>query len=214
MKRIVMIVAIVPIALCLFSPPALAAGLTAKGARAGVNLANMIGGGVDTVSTVRYRTGIVGGIFAEYGFSDFLAVQPELLYSMKGVRYESLLLSKTWSTSWKFDYLEIPILAKIRFPARENVTSWIVVGPAPAILLSAKRKWEYEGLPPKTDDVRETTKSFDVGFTAGAGFGVPAGKGTLAFDGRYTLGTIATDDSGADKDTRNGVVTITVGYSL
>ena len=124
------------------------------------------------------KMGFTGGIFAEYQASDYFSIQPELLVVMKG-----------WETSGNninLNYLELPILFKVKIPTSGNVTPNFYVGPAGALMVSAKA----EGY-----DVSELFQEIDYGIAIGAGADLEAGSGKVVFDVRYTLGLKAIPDN-------------------
>lgn len=172
-------------------------GVTAKGFKAGLNLANISGDDAEGSSTLM---GFAFGGFMTYNFSPNMAIQPEILYTMKGFSVDAIIME----IDTKFNYLEIPVLLKFTFG--ENSTKpFFMVGPAFSILMSA----DVEGL-----DVKDALKSTDLGIVAGAGAGFPMGSGTMSVEGRYTMGMSSVDDTGLDIDWKNSVISVMVGYGF
>ena len=122
---------------------------------------------------VKGRNGInVGGVF-EYWVSDLFAIHTDVLYNMKGNKWERDLLVGTAEYTWEFDYLSIPVLAKFAFGSQAKF--YLVVGPEFSFLLSGKENREGEGWgfpnpEPGETDLKEYMNSFE--FAGVFGFGV------------------------------------------
>jgi opacity protein-like surface antigen len=190
-------------------------GIVAKGIKAGVNIAGVRGS--DTDSHHKSRIGFVGGGFLTYAFTPALAIQPEVLYSQKGYKWEDGSCKETG----KYDYIEIPILLKYMFQMQGSTTPSLYAGVAPAFLMSAKVEWEDcewgDGLilgNSGSEDIKDYTKSTDFGFVFGGGVDFALGTGLLMFDVRYTLGLTETDDTDYNWDEKNKAITIMAGYGF
>jgi len=175
-------------------------GLTGKGVKVGLDMANFTG---DDVSDAKMKLGIVGGGFITYAFSDLFAIQPELIFSMKGAKYEPT----GGSYDFKLNYIEIPVLAKVLLAGGGNFKPNFYAGPAIGFLLSAKSD---------TTDVKDITKSTDFGLIGGAGadLHMGTGPGKITFDIRYEVGLTSIDDSGADAKINNSTISFLVGYGF
>ncbi len=82
------------------------------GVKAGVNFASL---GADA-EDVKARTSIHFGAMAEFMLSDKFSIQPELVYSAQGTKFDD---SDDLVT--KLDYLNLPILAKYYFSVTFSV---------------------------------------------------------------------------------------------
>ncbi|MCD6250437.1 MAG: PorT family protein [candidate division Zixibacteria bacterium] len=176
-------------------------GLTAKGFKVGLNMANVSG---DDVEGTDSKMGIVGGLFFTYNFSSTFALQPEILYTMKGCT----MTEEGVDVDVKVDYIEIPVLFKFTF-GQGTTKPCFFAGPAMAFLMSAKM--EAMGL---SVDFKDETKSMDLGIVFGGGVDFAMGNGTMTFDGRYTMGMSSIDDTEYDEDIKNGVISFMVGYGF
>jgi len=159
------------------------------GVQLGANMANLTG----DVSDNSMKIGIHGGAFVRLNINDNLAVEPAVLYSMKGTKYD--ILDET--ANLKMDYVEIPINLKYMMESGLN----FFVGPYFAILMSAK----LEDL-----DVKDGTKSSDFGFNVGLGYELESG---LGFQARYGLGLANTSEDD-DYSIKNAVIGIGLTYAL
>ena len=191
-------------------------GLTAKGFKVGLNLANIAGSDVDVFKDAisdftglsasnKQLMGFAFGGFLTYNFSPTVALQPEFLYTMKGFT----LSVEGLDVDFKMDYFEIPVLVKFMF-GTGSAKPCLFAGPAMGILVSAKM--EAIGL---SVDAKELWKSTDLGLVFGGGVDFPVGKGTMTVDGRYTMGMSKTPDSGdIDIDLKNSNISFMVGYGF
>jgi len=186
------------------------AGDMAFGIKGGVNLAKIYGDDVESADT---RTAGVGGIFLMYAVSDNFAIQPEVLYSMKGAKESGSEEGVEYSSTMKLNYIEIPVLFKLIFPLEGNVTPCIFAGPAVGINLSAKVSSEVLGVEVEMD-VKDQTKSTDFGVVFGGGMAFAAGSGSVVLDARYTLGLTSIDDTEDSGDVKNGAISVMVGYAF
>ncbi|MCP4570376.1 MAG: PorT family protein [FCB group bacterium] len=117
-----------------------------KGIKAGVNLSSMAGDvGIGAESSPRMGT-LFGG-FLTYHVNDNLAIQPELLVSMKGIRREVAVPAfggrVDFTETAKLTYLEIPILLKFPVPTRKAIWPSVFVGPAVGFGLMGKNEGSY-----------------------------------------------------------------------
>lgn len=215
MKRLIITIFATVVVFTLSSASVSAQGLTA-GLKAGMNIANVHGDDVKLAEAlgVEFSSNIglcVGG-FVTYSLSDMFAIQPELLFTMKGAKMEVAGYKETV----KVNYLEIPVLAKLSIPTPGNVKPSLFVGPSLAIKLSAKAEWEEDGESGE-EDISEEVKSTDFGLVFGAGIDFGLGQGKLTVDARYTLGLTKVqkpEEEEEEVDMKNGAISIMVGYSF
>lgn len=194
---------------------------TKVGVKGGVNLANLeieAGiGGMEAQVEFDDKLGFCVGAFISYDISNMLALQPEVLFTMKGAQLleEGFLGEGEFKSKMELNYVEIPVLAKVSIPAGSNIKLNAFAGPAVALKLSAKSKVEFEG-ESEEEDI-EDIKSNDIGLVIGAGVEL----GALIVEGRYTLGlTSIFDESESvgledlEISTKNKVISIMVGFSF
>ena len=168
---------------------------TRFGVKGGVNI-NNFSGDVDTESLVGFH---VGG-FAEIKIIERLAIQPEILYSSQGAKYNFL----GDDVNLKLNYINVPVLAKFFITKQFTVEG----GPQIGFLVSAKD----DG-----DDAKDFYKSTDFGFNFGAGYSF---TDNLAVNLRYTVGlsNIAdydTDDVDEYLDSpKNSVLALSLAYKF
>lgn len=181
------------------------------GLKIGANFANFYGEDLKELEeelgeNFESRLGICIGGFITFNISEMFAIQPEVLYSMKGSKAEGTLFGETFKLQFNLSYLEIPVLVKLRIPTQGNVKPSLFVGPSLAIKLSGKGKMEYAG-ESEEEDIEEL-KDTDFGLIIGAG--VDFGK--LTVDLRYNLGLTKIPEE--DDDVKNKVISLMIGYSF
>ena len=135
------------------------------GLKAGVNIADLShqSGGRGS------RTGFHVGALAHIHLARMLAVQPELVYSSQGERYDV--------GDQKLNYVNIPIL--IQYMSPEGLR--LETGPQVGVLTSAS----YD-IPAGTEtDNKKSFKSSDAAWVFGLGYLSPSG---LGLDARYNYG--------------------------
>jgi outer membrane protein OmpA-like peptidoglycan-associated protein len=85
------------------------------GIKAGVNMANIRSANHFTDGDLlNTKTGLAGGLFFHLGLTKALAIQPELLYSQMGTKYDDN-TSATLNTAGQvnLDYISLPLLIKV-----------------------------------------------------------------------------------------------------
>jgi opacity protein-like surface antigen len=149
------------------------------------------------------RVAFAGGLFAGIRVTPSFLIQPEVLYTQKGARYEVA----GEEAVIKLDYVEVPVLLKGRFGSG-GVKPSVFAGPAMAIKVSGKSEFRGE------EEDAEDVKSTDFGVVFGAGLDFAVGSGAFTIDARYTLGLTTFVDVPDPDDVKNGVWTFSVGYAF
>ena len=214
MKRLIAIIATGILALMLLLPNASSAVETKGGIKIGVNSARLSGDDVEdwVGEGIQSRMGFCVGGFITFNITEVFAIQPEVLYTMKGAKYTEA----DFKIVAQLTYLELPVLAKFSIPTQGNIKPIIFAGPAVALKLSGKWKETWDG-ETETYDLDEM-KGMDFGLVFGAGVDFGLGesvKGKLTVDLRYTLGlTNFAEIDEEDVKAKNGVFSLMVGFSF
>lgn len=192
MKKIGAIVMAGVFAAMMALPGQAAAGVR-FGVKGGANVATVNGDFVDALGDWQNRVGFCGGIFLEFNLGKVLTLQPEVLYTMKG--------ADTGDGKLKFDYIEIPVLLKLRIPIG-SVHPFLFAGPAFGFTLkSALEGIEIEDFP--TSD-----------YSAVIGGGLQLGR-SVHLDVRYTMGLQKLEIPDLEAiDLKNGVLSATIGLAF
>lgn len=155
------------------------------------------------VATVRYpnspanydpRVSFHVGGLAHVHLTKEFAIQPELVFSGQGF--------KSGNSSYKFNYLNIPVLVQYMFKSGFRLET----GPQVGFLLSANETTNNI----KTD-VKDDLKSVDLAWAFGAGYIMPSGFG---FDARFNLGIAKVNNDPGGIKTTNGVFQFGVFYQF
>ena len=186
--------------------PQMAAAGVKFGIKGGANVANVNGNFADNVSNWKSRIGFCAGIFLELNIGRILTIQPEVLYTMKGADATLAEGVLTGTGKLRFDYIEIPILLKVRIPTGP-VHPFVFAGPAIGFDLKAT----FEDITGDSSDVNTANK---VDYSAVFGGGLQLG-GAIHIDVRYTLGLrkLEVPDLGTI-DLKNGVLSATLGLAF
>jgi hypothetical protein len=176
------------------------------GIKGGANVANVNGNFADNVSNWKSRVGFCGGIFLELNFGRLLTIQPEILYTMKGAEATLAVSPLAGTGKLRFDYLEIPILLKVRIPTGD-IHPFVFAGPA----IGFNVKSTFQDVTGNSSDVAGMKK---VDYSAVFGGGLQLGR-SIHIDARYTLGLqkLEVPDLGTI-DLKNGVLSATLGLAF
>lgn len=177
------------LAALLAAPAALAQ--TTFGLRAGLNVATIIPDSDTDLVDRGAKLGFVGGVFAEVPLTSAFAVQPEVLYTQKGVSRD-----ESGEPDIGVDYLEVPVLAKVALPVSPLLDLDVYAGPALAIKLG-------------NDDEVSTVRYNSTNLGVAVGVGVASGP--FGVDARYTF-SVADATEGEANDFRHHVVGLTGVY--
>lgn len=192
------------------------------GVKAGVNLATFSGDAVDT--DVSMKPGAHVGGLVEIKFTDKLALQPELLFSMQGAKVTQRGFDGTFTytdeSKENLTYVNVPVLLKY-YPVGGF---YLEGGPQAGFLVSAKSKVEstetdIDGNLTRTsfeEDSKDFYKTVDFSFNFGAGYDFTPNWFVGA---RYNIGLTNVNDLGGaysiyEVDQKNSVLSFSVGYKF
>jgi hypothetical protein len=133
------------------------------GAVVGVSSANLAGRG--TGSTVVERTerlGLAAGVSVRVELSEWVEVQPEVFWAMKGSGTE---IDNRQTADFNVNYIEIAALARLVPPMSHPVRPYLLLGPTFGLL----RGFEVEDPNGAIDDRTDAARRLDIGVLAGAG---------------------------------------------
>lgn len=176
------------------------------GPKAGVNFANLSG-----QDDSNMLTGFHVGAVAEIKFNEKFSVQPEVLYSAQGSKYEVSNSIGSYKATQKLDYINVPIMAKYYVAEGFSVEA----GPQVGFLTKAELTQEgnIAGIVngESTRDNKDTYNSVDFGVNFGLAYDLPAG---LFFNARYNLGLsdVVKDNNG--DAIKNNVIQVGLGYKF
>lgn len=155
------------------------------GLQGGVNFANVSAPSGIATSSV---SGLMAGINLELRLSDDIAIQPELMYVQRGIRFTEA--SGAGATA-HFDALELPVLFKVKF--LEGIRPYVFAGPVAIVNISRGVDINSGG----------TTVSFNPRSTDfAADFGAGVEVGPFFANLRYSLGVAELNDNTASWSSR------------
>ena len=122
----------------------------------------------DDVSDNNVLTSFNAGVYAMLPITDFVAIQPEVLYSRKGSELTYDNAFATGKAKFKLNYIEVPILVKANLTKNVSVHA----GPYFAYLVDAQVTNESSGGSLNFEDTynNDDFNKFDAGLSAGIGF--------------------------------------------
>jgi len=142
-----------------------------------------------------------GGAICIY-LNEFLGLEPGIFFTTKGGRElppdpeEDLDLYGHYDrTTWKFSYIEIPLLIKIKIRLDKVLEPYFLTGPYSSIKLKSKcifeRVTEIDGKPEYDYESPVDIKTFDFGLVLGGGIGMNiGGRKKVSLEARYSFGLI------------------------
>ncbi len=158
-------------------------------------------------------TGFQVGAVVNYNINEMFSIQPELLLVQKGFKVGDN--DEDGSMSVKYNYLEVPILAKVSF-GTEAFRGFATAGPTLGYLTGGKYIYEFDG-EKETEDIEfeDEDRRFEAGMSIGVGAAYKVGAGELNLDVRYGFGLTSLNDSDADADeatAKNRVFGVSLAY--
>jgi len=173
---------------------------TTQGVIIGMTLTTING---DVDGTTKIRNGAAAGLFFAYSLLPAFDIQPEILYCQKGTNVNE-------NGYIKLNYITLPVLLKYESPARGPVSPTFFAGPELGLLLSAKiNKGDAEM------DYGYYLKTFDWGFSFGAGIDIKLVSLKLMLDARYTFGlTNMVHDPGSGDSLKNSAFMLTAALGF
>lgn len=152
----------------------------AIGIEGGINIANV---SVNPTTTTDSRTGLIVGTLLDVNFTNQITLTPGIRFSMKGFSNTV----NTVTNTIKLNYLDFPVLLKIKFPLTE-IKPYLAAGPVLGINLSANLD-QTNGTQSASSDISSSTESIDFALLFAGGMDFKVGLNTaLFFQVGYQLG--------------------------
>jgi opacity protein-like surface antigen len=200
-----------------------AQGSVEKGIKIGLSLSEFTYDSPSADLGDKIKTGLCFGGYVSFKLTPNLALQPEVLYAQRGGndeeegRDEQGDPTGTFETRYSFDYLEIPVLARVSIRTGGTITPCILAGPAIAFKLSSKVKWPPD--PVLHDDTGseeevDWIKSNDFRFVLGAGADIAVGNVTVSVEARYGIGLSNIYEGGGQTTMKHRIISILAGLGF
>jgi len=183
---------------------------TEFGVKGGFNMSNLIDSG-DDVNDNNVLYGFNAGVYATLPISDFVAIQPELLFTTKGaeLEYNNVLEG---NAKFRLNYIELPLLVRVNITKNFNVHA----GGYASYLVSSKVTGDGDIAFDEAVDTDDLNK-FDAGVSAG--LGVDFNPISVGVRYNYGLTTIGKERNIGGTtytfpDVRNSNLTLYLSYKL
>jgi len=178
------------------------------GIKAGGSMAKPTGlDAQDPLATLKNKVGFTGGLFLAFNLGRVVAIQWEVLYTMKGATYVAL--DDTYTDKLYADYIEVPLLLKLKLPL-PIIQPFVFAGPTVGFKLQEKLEENGTEVP----STEKLLKNNDYGAIFGAGLNL--GRNFMV-DVRYSLGmqkVISTVQGEVQPDFKNGVWSASLGIAF
>jgi hypothetical protein len=190
--------------------------------KGGVNFANISNNDEGGYDDSRMLTGFHAGIIADLNLTEFLAIQPGLLYSSKGIRFENDVQELTFNPR----YIELPVNLVFKTPTGQ---SKFFIGAGPYVAMGIGGKFKAEGLFEFSSDIQYSdddpltsdeegagafiVRRFDYGLNAIAGIEAS----NLVISAGYGLGLAklqSGSNSSSDQNNKHRVFSLSLGFKF
>jgi hypothetical protein len=169
------------------------------GAKAGLNLSTWTGDVKDAIGTdAKMKPGFYIGGLANISVSENFAIQPELLVSAEGAKFEES--GETANANTMF--INIPVVAQYKTASG----FYVEAGPQLGVLVSAKIKADGE-----STDIKDELQSTNFSAVLGLGYSMTNGFG---FGARYNLGLSNALKDAGDLKVKTSNISIGVHYNF
>jgi len=182
---------------------------TEFGVKGGFNMSNLYQSEADD-NNVLY--GFNAGVYATLPVSDFIAIQPEILFTTKGSELEYNNAFASGNAKFKLNYIEVPLLVRVNITKNFNVHA----GGYASYLVNSKVTGDGDFNFEEEVDTEDLNK-FDAGLSAGVG--VDFNPVSIGLRYNYGLTTVGKERTVAGTtytfpDAKNSNLTLYVSYKL
>ena len=225
---------LIAIIMICMSNVSIAQNISSKGVKAGISFSDWYGKDADDfgdnfsyiMSDVGFtsfnlekkvRYGFSLGAFLNFKVNEIFSIQPELIYIMKGVKFDGGGYFEGYYIDtqiiFKTNYIEIPLLAKLSTIEDNTINPFIIFGPSISFNTSSDLEVKVEFRGESESEVTEFDyfKDTDLNLILGGGFCTSNG---ILFDIRYNLGLVSIDDSNDQIQIKNRTITLMLGFQF
>jgi Outer membrane protein beta-barrel domain len=155
------------------------------------------------------RQGAITGLYLQFPVRDFLAIRPELLFSLKGGRTVANVGDEGLEDiDIELAYLELPLLLRASIPTGA-VRPVLFVGPAVAFQIGCDFTFTRPADSTRAtcgQDSLTNVREWDFGLVGGGGVEMRLRRATIALEARYTAGVRSVLEGVALKNRSFGLV--------
>ena len=179
------------------------------GIKGGFNMSNLYSSDAND-ENILY--GFNAGLYATLPISDFIAIQPEILFTTKGAKLEYNNALASGESKFRLNYIEVPLLVRVNITRNFNVHA----GGYASYLVSSKVTGRGDFNLEQEIDTNDLNK-FDAGLSAGVG--VDFDPISIGLRYNYGLTTIGKERTVAGTtytfpDAKNSNLTLYLSYKL
>jgi len=176
---------------------------TEFGVKGGLNMSNLY---TDDADDENVLFGFNAGVYATLPVSDFVAIQPELLFTTRGSKLEYNNALAQGNVKLKLNYIELPLLVRVNITKNFNIHA----GGYASYMVSAKSTGDGDF---------EFENQYDTGdfnkFDAGLAGGIGVDFSPLSVGLRYNYGlTTIVKDGDDSSDLKNSNLSLYLSYKL
>ncbi|CAD0006377.1 porin family protein [Flavobacterium salmonis] len=176
---------------------------TEFGIKGGLNMSNLY---TDDADDENVLFGFNAGVYATLPVSDFVAIQPELLFTTRGSKLEYNNALIEGNAKFKLNYIEVPLLVRVNLTKNFNIHA----GGYASYLVSSKVTGEGSFNFEEEFDTDNFNK-FDAGIAAGVGLDFSP----ISIGVRYNYGlTTIVKDGDDSSDLKNSNLSLYLSYKL
>lgn len=180
------------------------------GIKAGMNVSSL---STDSkLSDQGSKIGFNAGLFMNAPIAENFSIQPELLYSQMGEKYDQVIAGTTYARSRHLDYVTLPIM----FQYNATPSFYLEAGPEFGFMVSAKNKFTNETANTtisESSNYKDDLNTFNAGIGLGAGYYFTPNVGLTA---RYVAGLtdIYKDGQNSGDAVKNNVFQVGLAYKF
>lgn len=180
------------------------------GIKGGMNVSSLTNeSGLDDQGS---KIGFNAGVFANIPVASSFSVQPEVLYSQYGDKYDQTVAGTRYSAARHHDYIAVPVM--LQYNVIPNL--YLEAGPEFGFMVNAKNKVKNETSNEtisESGDYKDSLNKFNFGIGLGAGYYFTDNFGITA---RYVAGLtdIAKDRPSGSDAIRNNVFQVGLAFKF
>ncbi|MFC7345152.1 porin family protein [Chryseobacterium zhengzhouense] len=180
------------------------------GIKAGMNVSSLSND--ETLEDQGSKIGFNAGVFANIPVAESFSIQPEVLYSQYGDKYDYVVAGNRYSYANHLDYITVPVMFQYNFIPN----LYVEAGPEFGFMVSAKNKAKNEtnnDVLAESGNYKDNFNTFNVGIGLGAGYYFTDNIGLTA---RYVAGVtdIAKNRQGNSDAIRNNVFQVGLAFKF
>ncbi|MDQ0594227.1 outer membrane immunogenic protein [Chryseobacterium ginsenosidimutans] len=180
------------------------------GIKGGMNVSSLSNDG--TLEDQGSKIGFNAGVFANIPIATSFSIQPEVLYSQYGDKYDTRIGNNTYSYANHLDYITVPVM--LQYNIIPNL--YLEAGPEFGFMVSAKNKSKNEtsnDVIAESGNYKDNFNTFNFGLGLGAGYYFTDNIGITA---RYVAGLtdIAKDRPSNSDAVRNNVFQVGLAFKF